>query len=102
MTALYEGHLRLFSAHVLGATHGEERVLGYQFGGTSASGLGPAGSVSNFRFFRVADLKNLGLIVGLWRSPAGFGSRPEHCIHEIDVSARISPDRDQCELEKAA
>ena len=102
LSAVYEGRSRVFSPHILGATDTEERVLGYQFGGESASGLSPAGSQSNFRCFRVAQLTSLELVAGTWRSPSDIGSRPGHCIHEVDVSARLSPDRDQCELDEAA
>lgn len=102
LSAIYEGRPRLFSPHILGTTDEEERVLGYQYGGESASGLGPAGSQSNFRCYRISELTNLQLVAGTWRSPTDFGSHPGHCIHEVDVSARMSPDRDQCELDEAA
>jgi hypothetical protein len=100
--AIYEGHLRRFSPHIVGARRGERRVLAYQFGGTSRSGLGPDGSADNWRCFPVDELTNVLLIAGSWRSPTTFGTQPEQCIDVVDVRARISPDRDQCELDEAA
>lgn len=102
ISARFEGHVRLFSPHVLGTKKGESRVLGYQFGGTSHRGLGPQGSLMNWRCFPIDKLTDVALIAGTWRSPSRFGTDHEHCIDEVDVSARISPDRDQCDLDEAA
>jgi len=102
ISARFEGHVRLFSPHVLGTKHGEWQVLGYQFAGTSPKALGPQGSPLNWRCFPIEKLTDVTLVAGTWRSPSQFGTHHEHCIDVIDVSARISPDRDQCELDEAA
>jgi hypothetical protein len=100
--AIYEAHVRRSSPHILGARHAERRVVAYQFGGTSPDGLGPDGSADNWRCFPVDKLTNVALIAGSWRSPTIFGTHREQCIDQIDVTARISPDREQCELDEAA
>ena len=48
--ASYHGRQRLFCPHRLGRnSQGLLRVLCYQYGGASESGLGPAGSSANWR-----------------------------------------------------
>jgi photosystem II stability/assembly factor-like uncharacterized protein len=50
ISAIYKDRPRLFCPHRLGRNRqGEGRVLGYQYGGESESGLAPSGSPENWR-----------------------------------------------------
>src|SRR6516164_10090325 len=50
ISAIYKGRYRLFCPHRLGRNRlGERRVLCYQYGGESESGLAPMGSPENWR-----------------------------------------------------
>jgi hypothetical protein len=77
-------------------------VFAYQFGGTSGRGLQPAGSRQNWRCFSVAQLVDVTVVVGVWRSPSEPGDDIQSCIEKVDLRARITSDLDQCELEEAA
>ena len=84
VSAMYQGHLRLFSPVLLGTKRGEPHVLGYQFGGTSEKPLGPEGDSKNWRCLRVAGLTNVKLLPGTWHTvPKGKGI--QHCIDQVDV-----------------
>jgi hypothetical protein len=55
--ASYQGRPRLFCPHRLGRNReGQLRVLCYQYGGESKSGLQPAGSAANWRCVAEADI----------------------------------------------
>jgi len=84
VTAMYDGHLREMRPHTLGYKHGQEHALFYQFGGTSRSGLAPAGSAQNWRCVFVGRLTQVAVRKGPWQS-AGNHSRPQTCVDEIDV-----------------
>lgn len=85
VTATYGGHHREFCPHVLGLKQGVEHVFVYQFGGSSESGLGPPGSVENWRCMSIAGLSDLVLVTGSWHSGAHPGKGRENCIDEVDV-----------------
>jgi hypothetical protein len=83
--ATYGGHTREFCPHVLGLKQGVEHVFVYQFGGSSESGLGPPGSVENWRRMSIAALSDLVLVTGSWHSGDHPGKGRESCIDEVDV-----------------
>ena len=85
VVATYGGHPRKFCPHVLGLKQGIPHVFVYQFGGTSESGLGPRGSVENWRCMSIAGLSEVVLVQGPWYSGAHPGKGHEKCIDEIDV-----------------
>jgi hypothetical protein len=65
----YEERRRLFCPHRLGRNRGGElRVLCYQYGGESDSGLGPAGSPSNWRCIALKKLSRVKLLSDRWRT----------------------------------
>jgi len=56
ISAIYKELPRLFCPHRLGRNRlGEPRVLCYQYGGESESGLGPIGSPDNWRLRRFRE-----------------------------------------------
>jgi hypothetical protein len=91
ISAAYRGHRRLFCPHRLGRnSRGERRVLCYQYGGGSESGLGPPGSPSNWRCVALEELSRIKLLRGRWRTAPNH-SRPAHCIVDVDIDAEDHP-----------
>lgn len=89
--AVYEGYPRLFCPHRLGRNRdGEFRVLCYQYGGRSRSGLQPAGSAANWRCIVLEKLGKLELLTASWRTAPNH-SRPQTCIVEADVDVEDQP-----------
>lgn len=85
---------RLFCPHRLGRNKdGQLRVLCYQYGGESESGLQPAGSPENWRCIALEKLSRVKLLEDTWRTAPNH-SRPASCIVEADIDAEDHPDRD--------
>jgi hypothetical protein len=85
--ARYHGHYRLFCPHRLGRNReGQLRVLCYQYGGKSESGLQPAGSPANWRCIALEKLSNVRLLDSAWRTAPNH-SRPASCVIEADIDA---------------
>jgi hypothetical protein len=74
--------------HILGWKNGSERALLYQFGGSSSSGLEPAGSANNWRCVIVEQLLNITIRDGPWHT-APNQSRPQTCVDEIAVEVVV-------------
>jgi hypothetical protein len=92
--AMYEGRLRLFCPHRLGWNReGRLRVLCYQYGGESKSGLRPVGSPANWRCIALEKLSGVKLVEGAWRTAPNH-SRPASCVAEADIDADDHPERD--------
>jgi hypothetical protein len=93
ISAVYEEHPRLFCPHRLGRNkEGALRVLCYQFGGASRSGLKPPGSPDNWRCIALDKLNAVELLEGAWQTAPNH-SRPASCIAHADVDAEDYPDR---------
>jgi len=76
IAASYHQCPRLFCPHRLGRNkEGELRVLCYQYGGESESGLQPAGSPANWRCVVLEKLRGVKLVDDGWRT-APHHSRP--------------------------
>jgi hypothetical protein len=83
--ATYEGHYREMCPHAIGrGPDGNEQALFYQFGGSSKSGLAPAGSRNNWRCIELAKLSNVSSEDGAWQT-ANNHSRSQTCVREVDV-----------------
>ena len=83
--AIYPGRDRWFCPHRLGRNHaGQIRVLCYQYGGESSSGLESAGSPANWRCLALEKLSRVELLEGAWRS-APNRSREQTCVTEVDA-----------------
>lgn len=94
ISAVYHDRPRLFCPHRLGRnSKGERRVLCYQYGGDSESGLGPVGSPANWRCIALQELSKVKLLRGPWRTATNH-SRPAHCIVDVDIDADDQPLRD--------
>jgi hypothetical protein len=85
--ALYNGRPRLFCPHRLGRTRdGQLRVLCYQYGGASETGLEPAGSFANWRCVVLEKLRRVELLDDEWHTAPNH-SRPQTCVVVADVDA---------------
>jgi hypothetical protein len=76
-----------------GNSKGELRVLCYQYGGESESGLGPPGSAANWRCIVLRELRKVELLHEPWRTAPNH-SRPASCIVDVDIDADDQPERD--------
>ena len=91
--ATYQGRFRLLCPHRLGRNReGRLRVLCYQYGGESQSGLHPEGSPANWRCVALEKLSRVKLVEGVWRSAPNH-SRPTSCVAEADIDAEDHRER---------
>ncbi len=94
ISAVYHGLPRLFCPHRLGRNRKDQlRVLCYQYGGQSESGLGPPGSPDNWRCIALEELSKVKLLRERWRTAPNH-SRPASCIVDADIDADDQPERD--------
>jgi hypothetical protein len=94
IAAIYHLRRRLLCPHRLGrSAEGQRRVLCYQYGGDSKSGLEPAGSPANWRCLALEKLSRVELLEDGWRTAPNH-SRPARCIVEADIDAEDHPERD--------
>jgi hypothetical protein len=84
ISATYSGHPRLMSPHAIGTKNGTPQCLCYQYGGSSSSGLAPAGSPNNWRCMPIGGLSNVSVVAGTW-STASNHSQAQTCVGEVDV-----------------
>jgi hypothetical protein len=64
----------------------ELRVLCYQYGGESESGLAPMGSPENWRCIVLEKLRLVKLLDDSWETAPNH-SRPASCVVEADIDA---------------
>jgi hypothetical protein len=94
ISTIYKGLPRLFCPHRLGRNRAKQfRVLCYQYGGESESGLAPMGSPENWRCVVLEKLRKVELLDGPWETAPNH-SRPATCIVEADIDAEDQPERD--------
>ena len=92
--AVYKDLPRLFCPHRLGRNRlGQPRVLCYQYGGESETGLGPIGSSDNWRCVVFEKLRRVELVKGSWKTAPNH-SRPATCIVDADIDAEDQPERE--------
>ena len=92
--ATYQERHRLFCPHRLGRNReGRMRVLCYQYGGGSQSGLQPAGSLANWRCVVLEKLSRVKLVEDAWRTAPNH-SGPASCLTEADIDSEDYPERD--------
>jgi hypothetical protein len=85
--AIYLDRPRLLCPHRLGRNRtGRLRVLCYQYGGESESGLEPMGSPANWRCIVLEKLRAVELIEGSWKTAPNH-SRPATCVVDADIDA---------------
>ena len=77
----YGGHPRALCPVILGHSRGEEKVLAYQVGGASRSGLPPGGEWRCLWLAKVGDPR---LHDGPWRAGASH-TQPQGCVEDVDL-----------------
>jgi hypothetical protein len=88
LSGLYEGLLRHFAPHALGASIDDIRhVLVFQYAGESSGGLPPDG---DWRCFRVDGLSALRANGERWRTRSNYSLRRQHCLARIDLAVPTS------------
>ncbi len=91
--AIYKERPRLLCPHRLGRNRaGQLRVLCYQYGGESESGLETSGSAANWRCIVLEKLRAVELLEGSWRTAPNH-SRPATCVIDADIDAEDQPER---------
>ena len=91
VSGVYHGLPRLFCPHRLGRNRKNElRVLCYQYGGESESGLGPPGSPANWRCIVLEELSEITPLPEPWQTAPNH-SRPASCIVDADIDAEDYP-----------
>jgi hypothetical protein len=94
MAAVYNGCRRLLCPHKLGWNRGGQlRVLCYQYGGESVSGLRSVNSPSNWRCLALEKLSAVELLDAAWHSAPNH-SQPQTCIERVEVDAEDYPPRE--------
>jgi hypothetical protein len=90
----YHGYDRLMCPHLLGwNAEGGRRLLSYQYGGDSKSGLGPPGSKDNWRCMALDELKDVEVLTGPWHTAENY-ARPATCITRVEIDVDDQPLRD--------
>jgi hypothetical protein len=90
--ATYQRRLRLFCPHRLGRNaEGQLRVVCYQYGGESQSGLEPVGSSANWRCVALEKLSKVKLLEDVWRTAPNH-SRPGSCVTQSDIDVEDHPE----------
>ena len=93
ISAIYKERPRLFCPHRLGRNRAKQlRVLCYQYGGESESGLAPIGSPNNLRCVALEKLRRVELLKGSWRTAPNH-SRPASCVIDADIDAEDQPEQ---------
>ena len=94
IAAVYNHRRRLLCPHRWGRNkQGQPRVLCYQYGEESESGLQPAGSPANWRCIALEKLSAVKLLEGAWRTAPNH-SRTGSCVVNADIDAEDHPERD--------
>lgn len=81
VTCFYKEHLRECCPHAIGTTNGVERVLVYQFAGTSSRGLPPGGE---WRCMDIPGMSQIRAREGQWYSGARH-TQPQTCVKNVDI-----------------
>ncbi len=73
---------------------GQLRVLCYQYGGDSKSGLQPEGSPANWRCIEVEKLSRVRLVESAWHTAPNH-SQAGSCVADSDIDAEDYRERDR-------
>lgn len=92
IAAQYHELRRLLCPHRLGWNSRRRlRVLCYQYGGDSETGLKPVGAPDNWRCLAVQDLSQVELLDGPWQTAENH-SRPQTCIKDVELDVDDYPE----------
>ncbi len=85
ITCVYNGHHRELCPHIIGYTNEEEKVLAFQFGGSSSSKLPPRGE---WRCLVLANVEDVRLQEGPWRAGSRH-SQQQRCVEDVDLDVNV-------------
>jgi hypothetical protein len=85
VTCVYNGHYRELCPHIIGHTGSEEKVLAFQFDGSSSSKLPPRGE---WRCLVLANVTDVRLRDGPWRA-GGSHRQQQSCVEDIDLDINV-------------
>lgn len=86
IVCVYGGYRREFCSIILGHSQGQEKVLTYQFGGQSKSGLPPGGE---WRCLWMSKVTNVELRDGPWFVGSSH-TQPQGCVEIVDLDVNPS------------
>jgi hypothetical protein len=86
VTCIYKGHQRFCCPHAIGTTDGVPRVLVFQFGGTSSSGLPPAGE---WRCMDIPSMIDISVRPGQWFTGDRHTKR-QTCVKVVDLDITMA------------
>ena len=94
VAAMYEDRQRLLCPHMLGRNkEGHTRILCYQYGGESRSGLRQTDGRGDWRCLSLEKISSVRLLNTPWPKVERPARRPT-CIDQIEVEIEDQPDRD--------
>ena len=86
IAAMYESRQRLLCPYMLGRNkEGQHRLLGYQYGGASGSGLHRKDGRGDWRCLALEKLSEVRLLETPWQT-ADTGARRPNCIDQIELT----------------
>jgi hypothetical protein len=95
LRASYDGKLRLLCPHMLGRNReGQVRILCFQIGGESASGLQRREGHGDWRCLALEKFSSVALAEAAWQT-AGSSLRRPKCIDQIDLEVAGQPERER-------
>jgi hypothetical protein len=84
VTCVYQGYYRELCPLIIGHTRGKERVLAFQFGGESSSGL----TLGNWKCLDLSQVKDAELRTGAWREGERHSTQ-QTCVEDVDLDINI-------------
>jgi hypothetical protein len=85
VTCSYDGHTRVLCPIIIGHTDGVEKVLAYQVGGGSRSGLPPGGE---WRCLTLSRVSGAAMRDGPWREGTRHQTA-QRCVKDVDLDINI-------------
>ncbi len=86
ITCTYQGHYRQLCPHIIGWTNNKERLLAYQFAGTTGSrALPPDGA---WKCLDVAAMSDIQVRDGR-RHEGGSHQKEQKCVQDIDLDINV-------------
>jgi predicted DNA-binding transcriptional regulator YafY len=85
IVCMYQNFERELCPHCLGYKDGREKVLSFQFAGSSSRGLPPQGQ---WRCMFLDEVTNVRIREGEWRTGTGH-SQTQTCVDDVDVEVRF-------------
>ncbi len=85
VTCTYKGHYRELCPHIIGYKDGEEKVLAFQFGGSSSTKLPPGGQ---WRCLEIARVEDARVRDGEWHA-GPYHRVSQKCVDEVDLDVNV-------------